>query len=132
MTRSALTDREIAYLTSQHLGRIATVDAKGRPHVVPTGFAVNRERGTIELGGFNFNRLRRVRDIRQNPHVAFVVDDVEDPSMWTARGVEIRGVATLHEGDTPSLLGSNLTANGWMEITPTSTRSWGLDGGDEG
>lgn len=128
MARTALSDREIAYLSSQYLGRIATVDAKGRPHVVPTGFAVNRERGTIELGGFNFNKLRRVRDIRQNPHVALVIDDVEDPSMWTARGVEIRGVATLHESDEPSVLGERVTADGWMHITPTSTRSWGLDG----
>jgi PPOX class F420-dependent enzyme/OxyR family protein len=127
MTRATLTDREIAYLSSQYLGRIATVDARGRPHVVPTGFAVNREQGTIELGGFNFHQLRRVRDIRTNPHVALVVDDVEDPSMWTARGVEIRGVATLHDGDERSILGDNVTADGWMHITPTSTRSWGLD-----
>jgi len=125
----SFTDREIAYLSSQHLGRIATVDPQGRPRVVPTSFAVNSERGTIELGGFHFSELRRVRDIRQNPHVSLVVDDVEDPSMWTARGIEIRGVATLHNGDEPSMLDRSITNDGWMHITPTSVRSWGLEEG---
>ncbi len=127
MARTTLTPNEIAYLASQKLGRIATVDPKGRPRVVPTGFAVNTERGTIELGGHNLGSTRRAADIRENPHVALVVDDIADPATWAVRGVEIRGEATLHDGDAPGALSSRLTSGGWMEISITSVRSWGLD-----
>jgi nitroimidazol reductase NimA-like FMN-containing flavoprotein (pyridoxamine 5'-phosphate oxidase superfamily) len=32
---SAYTEKEIEYLDEQRLGRLATVDAEGRPHIVP-------------------------------------------------------------------------------------------------
>ena len=34
----AFTEDEVAYLKSQPLGRLATVDADGQPDVVPVGF----------------------------------------------------------------------------------------------
>lgn len=126
--RTTLTDREIAYLRSQRLGRIATVDAHGRPRLVATGFSVNAERGTIELGGSNLAITRRVADIRTNPHVSLIVDDLdESASGWNPRGVEIRGTAVFHAPGTAPGLDGNAPGNGWMEITPTSIRSWGLD-----
>ena len=39
---SAFTDKEIEYLDEQRLGRLATVDAEGRPHVVPVAFRYTR------------------------------------------------------------------------------------------
>ncbi len=35
---SGLTEMEIEYPGDQCLGRLATVNASGRPHVVPVGF----------------------------------------------------------------------------------------------
>ena len=126
--RTVLTDREITFLASQRLGRIATVDPRGRPRLVATGFAVNAERGTIELGGFNLAITRRVEDIRTNPHVSLIVDDVDVTSgSWHVRGVEIRGTAAFHASGAPSALGGNVSRHGWMEITPYHIRSWGLD-----
>jgi pyridoxamine 5'-phosphate oxidase family protein len=125
--RIVFTEREIAYLASRQLGRIATVDANGRPRVVATGFSVNPMCGTIELGGFNLASTRRVNDIRTNPHVSLIVDDKDDSAPgWVVRGVEIRGIARLHRSTPPSQLPPNLVEHGWMEITPTSIRSWGL------
>ena len=125
--RTVLTDAEIAYLTSQRLGRIATVDARGRPRLVATGFSVNAERGTIELGGFNLAVTWRVNDIRTNPHVSLIVDDIDDAAgRWTVRGVEIRGTAVFHAAGTPSAVAGHASGHGWMEITPTTIRSWGL------
>ena len=126
--RTSLTGREIAYLASQLLGRIATVDAHGRPRVVATGFSVNAERGTIELGGHRLGTTRRVRDIRTNPHVSLIVDDLDDSSAgWHPRGIEIRGTAVFHESGPAPALPGNLSGHGWMELTPTSIRSWGLE-----
>src|SRR5690625_1876069 len=113
MPRTTLTDNEIAYLGSQRLGRIATVDTSGRPRVVPTGFVVNEDDGTIELGGHHFADTRRAGDIRQNPQVALVVDDILDPSTWKVRGVEIRGTATVHEDEAPGALPKGMASGGW-------------------
>src|SRR3954451_3801401 len=38
---SKFTPAEIEYLQSQRLGRLATVNEKGDPHVVPVGFRYN-------------------------------------------------------------------------------------------
>jgi nitroimidazol reductase NimA-like FMN-containing flavoprotein (pyridoxamine 5'-phosphate oxidase superfamily) len=35
---SAFSDAELAYLKEAKLGRLATVDGKGQPHVVPVGW----------------------------------------------------------------------------------------------
>jgi hypothetical protein len=38
---SAVTDKEIEYFGGQRPGRLATVDAGGRPHVAPSAFRPN-------------------------------------------------------------------------------------------
>ena len=47
---NAFTDKEVAYLGEQRIGRLATVDGKGRPHVVPTGFNLDADKGVLEIG----------------------------------------------------------------------------------
>src|SRR5258706_12822338 len=48
---SVFTTKEIDYLNHQRLGRLATVDSDGNPHVVPVGFRHNLETDTIDIGG---------------------------------------------------------------------------------
>ncbi len=43
------TAAEIAYLQSQRLGRLATVNEKGDLHVVPVGFRYNADHDTIDI-----------------------------------------------------------------------------------
>jgi pyridoxamine 5'-phosphate oxidase family protein len=45
---SVFTENEIEYMKEQRLGRLATVDAEGRPRVVPVGWG-------LDLGAFNQN-----------------------------------------------------------------------------
>ncbi len=120
---SNFSQAEIAYLDSQRLGRLATVNAAGEPHVVPMGFRYNPELDTIDIGGRNLGSTKKVRDIASNPNVAFVVDDVQPP--WQPRGIEIRGRAQLlSEG------GQAINPNFGPEmirITPTRIISWGID-----
>src|SRR5437763_3762025 len=86
---SNFTAGEITYLTSQRLGRLATVSEAGDPHVVPVGFRYNAEFDTIDIGGHNFGKSRKYRDAMRHGKAAFVVDDVLPP--WQPRGIEIRG-----------------------------------------
>ncbi|MCA1737877.1 MAG: LLM class flavin-dependent oxidoreductase, partial [Actinobacteria bacterium] len=90
------TEAEIEYLRSQRLGRLATVNASGEPHVVPVGFRYNADLDTIDIGGHNLARSKKFRDAKRNGQVAFVVDDVLPP--WQARGVEVRGRAEAFSG----------------------------------
>jgi pyridoxamine 5'-phosphate oxidase family protein len=81
---SVFTENEIEYMKEQRLGRLATVDAEGRPHVVPVGFRYNAERDAVDIGGHNLAGSKKFRDAGRTGKAAFVVDDVLPP--WRARG----------------------------------------------
>jgi PPOX class probable F420-dependent enzyme len=75
---SALDDRVTAYLQAARVARLATADGKGRPHVVPVCFVIEGERAYIALDAKPKSvaptRLKRVRNIRENPHIALLAD----------------------------------------------------------
>ncbi len=106
------TEREVEYLRDRRLGRLATVSASGRPHVVPVGFRLNPELGVLEIGGRDMGRTKKFRDVAQTGRVAFVVDDVLPP--WRARGVEVRGRAETFGGEL-------------IRIFPERIVGWGID-----
>lgn len=72
------------------VARMATAGSDGRPHVVPCTFAVD-ERGRIVIGIDNkpktSMRLRRLKNITENPHVSLVADHYDDDwnQLWWAR-----------------------------------------------
>jgi coenzyme F420-0:L-glutamate ligase / coenzyme F420-1:gamma-L-glutamate ligase len=80
------------------VARLATVDAKGRPHVVPICFAYD---GKVFYTGIDrkpkrvpAERLTRVRNIGTTPQVALVVDEYFED--WTRLWyVLVRGRAVL-------------------------------------
>jgi PPOX class F420-dependent enzyme/OxyR family protein len=85
---------ELDYLLAERrLGRLATIDASGRPHVVPLGWSYNPELGTIDISGRRFAGTRKFRNVAANPRVAFIVDDVAPPWQPCAVMVEGRGHA---------------------------------------
>ena len=64
---SAFTTREIEYLESQSMGRLATVGPDGRPHIVPLTYRYNPDEDTIDLGGIDFANTKKWRDAQANP-----------------------------------------------------------------
>jgi pyridoxamine 5'-phosphate oxidase family protein len=91
---SVFTPEEIAYLQSQRLARIAT-SANGQPHVVPLAFRYNPETDTIDVGGHDFAKRKKYRDVQKNPRVALVIDDLASIDPWRPRMIEIRGEADI-------------------------------------
>lgn len=93
-----LTDEERTFLHAQRVAHLATADKGARPHLAPVCYALlgqtvyvaidekpKRSRGTP---------LKRVRNIMENPEVAFVVDHYEED--WTRLGwVLLRGRAEI-------------------------------------
>jgi pyridoxamine 5'-phosphate oxidase family protein len=84
---------ELAYLATQRLGRLATMQPSGTLQVNPVGFRYNPETGTIDIGGFNMAASRKFRNVAANGRVAFVVDDIASVDPWRVRCLEIRGHA---------------------------------------
>jgi pyridoxamine 5'-phosphate oxidase family protein len=88
-----LTDAEQLFLARHTHGHLATVGPDGIPQVKPLGFTYNAALGTIDIGGWNMAASAKYRNVRTNPHVAFVVDEVTAPTMDRTHFLEIRGEA---------------------------------------
>lgn len=120
---SNFTSAEIEYFKGQRLGRLATVDDAGEPHVVPVGFRYNPELDTIDIGGHGVAQSKKFRDIMRHEHVAFVVDDVLPP--WQPRGIEVLGRAqTLSTGGQEIMQDFSPEL---IRIVPTRIIAWGID-----
>ena len=94
----SLTDAEQQFLGRQAHGHLATIDPDGLPQVKPLGFTYNASLGTIDIAGYQMASSAKYRNIRSNPHVAFVVDEVTAPTMEGAHFLEIRGNAETAVG----------------------------------
>jgi len=116
---SAFSGAELAYLLAdRRLGRVATVGKDGTPHVVPVGWSYNEEQDSIDVGGHDFERTKKFRDVARSGRAAIVVDDLASIDPWRPRGVEVRGGAeAIHE---PRPL---------IRIRPERIVSWGLENG---
>jgi pyridoxamine 5'-phosphate oxidase family protein len=88
-----LTDAEQRFLARQPLGHLATIGPDGTPQVKPLGFTYNAALGTIDIAGFNMAGSAKYRNIKANPLVALVADEMTEQSMEGAHFLEIRGVA---------------------------------------
>jgi pyridoxamine 5'-phosphate oxidase family protein len=124
---SVFTDEELKYLKEHKLGRLATADREGRPHLIPLTYTVNEAEDSIDLGGLNFGKGKKWRDAKENPRVAFLVDDVIGPPRQ-ARAVEVRGDAELHEtgGEAINPRFSSFAPQ-FIRIRPTRIVSWGIE-----
>jgi PPOX class probable F420-dependent enzyme len=83
----------IARLRSARVGRLATVTADARPHVIPFVFAlVERDRDVLAYWAVDrkpkrSERLRRLRNLERNPAAEFVVDGYDEDwrALWWVR-----------------------------------------------
>lgn len=120
-----LSPAERDYLSSQRLGRLATVDGAGQPQNNPVGFFVDDDLGVVDIGGRAMGRTKKFRNVQGNPRVSLVVDDLASVRPWHVRGVEIRGRAeALTDWQAPHA-GYSREA---IRIHPERVISWGLDG----
>ncbi|WP_213008888.1 PPOX class F420-dependent oxidoreductase [Paractinoplanes toevensis] len=98
----SFSESEIAYLGSQHLGRLATLRPDGTLQNSPVGYRYNPAIGTIDIAGFNMERSHKFRNVAATHEVAFVVDDLPSVQPWRVRCLEIRGTAEALEAPADS------------------------------
>jgi len=115
---SVFTESELEYLHGggRRLGRIATVGRDGTPHVVPVGWSHNPEHDTIDVGGHEFDKTKKFRDVERSGRAAIVVDDLASTDPWRPRAIEVRGRAEAIAGPRPII-----------RIHPERIVSWGID-----
>jgi coenzyme F420-0:L-glutamate ligase / coenzyme F420-1:gamma-L-glutamate ligase len=99
MTRLSASAR--GFLERQRVARLASADARGEPHVVPVCFALLGETVYMAIDEkpkvSDVRRLRRLRNIAENPRVALVAD-VYDDRDWSRLGfVLVRARARVLE-----------------------------------
>jgi pyridoxamine 5'-phosphate oxidase family protein len=116
---SVFTAAELAYLRTQRLARLATVDSHGRPQNSPVGLHYNPATDTIDIIGWNLAASRKYHNVTGNPHVALVVDDM--PVEGAPRGIEIRGQAHTLPTSDPTTGGRTV-----IRVHPDRIISWGL------
>lgn len=118
------TDAETAYLASQRLGRLATIQPDGIPQVKPVGFRYNPGLGTIDVTGFNMATSQKFRNVRRNGRAALVVDDIASADPWRVRFLEIRGTADAIPAPGRS---ADLSGEALIRIHPTRILSFGIE-----
>ena len=124
------TSEELADLAAQPLGRLATLAPDGTLQNNPVSFEMNAEEGYIDIGGWNMGESRKFTNVRRNPEVSFVVDDIASLQPWTVRGMEIRGRAEAVTG-VPRDEG-DFRSGEVIRIRPRRIRSWGVPDGEAG
>jgi PPOX class probable F420-dependent enzyme len=85
-----------AFLAACRIGHLATAGADGAPHVVPVCFALDGGAlyVTVDEKPKRAGELKRVRNILENPAVAFVADRYDED--WSRLGwVMLRGRAEI-------------------------------------
>ena len=96
------TANQLAFLQAQRAGRLATATSDGTPHVIPVCYACDGASLYIALDAkpkrVAPERLRRIRNILENPRVALVIDRYSDD--WSQLAyLLIQGIAVLVRSD---------------------------------
>lgn len=132
------------FIATRVVGHLATAGADGRPHVVPVCYAWDGEELWVALDAKpkrsdDLMRLRRVRNIREQPDVTLIVDDYVENAWGELAYVAVHGVARivmpedLAHGPAIALLRARyapyqtmpIEMNPAIAIRPTRVVTWG-------
>ena len=131
----------VEMLRTARVGRLATADAGGRPHVVPVCYVLaddHRIYSAVDAKPKRTPNLRRLRNVVENPRVSLVVD-VWDEDWSRLAWVMAEGTAGILTHDLerapalaaleakyPQYVSMDLptTAGAVLAITPTRVVAW--------
>ena len=103
MQATTLSCEQRLFVDAQRVARFASADANGQPHLVPVCYCLMGNSAYFSIDEkpkqARGRRLKRLRNIAQNPKVALVVDHYDED--WSQLGwVMLRGQAEiLDDGD---------------------------------
>ncbi len=146
---AVLSPEETSFLVRQRVARLATADGAGEPHAIPVCFAYDGRLIHLALDEKPKNvpatRLKRVRNILENPNVALVADRYSED--WDLLAyVMVRGRAELVKPDREEHVAAvrllrgkyyqyekmKIEENPVISIRPERVASWGALDAAEG
>jgi pyridoxamine 5'-phosphate oxidase family protein len=131
MVKSIFTKKEIEYIKSQRLARIATAAAfteqegSAQPDVVPVGFDFDGE--YLYVGGMNLLKSTKFRNVLKNNKVAIVVDDLKSIDPWDPRGIRIYGTADIVTRQGGYMENTDHPNPQYIRVNPKKKWSWGIE-----
>ena len=117
-------EAELAFLSSQGLGRLATVQPDGTLQVNPVGYSYNAALDTFDISGFRLSVSRKFRNVAANGRAAFVVDDIPSTDPFRVRCIEVRGHADAIDASEHTQDGVD---GALIRIYPERIISFGID-----
>jgi pyridoxamine 5'-phosphate oxidase family protein len=139
MANTMFSEKEVEYIKSQRIARIATAAASVsstkekeqgenrslQPDVVPVGFDFDGE--YLYVGGMNILKSTKYKNILKNNKVAIVIDDLKSIDPWDPRGVKIYGTADEVTRQGGYMEGTGHANPIYIRISPKKKWSWGID-----
>jgi PPOX class probable F420-dependent enzyme len=89
-------------VAAARVGRLATLDPDGRPHLVPICFALDGDTlySAVDAKPKRSQRLRRIENARVRPAATVIVDEYDDEDWSALWWVRVRGDArVLDDGE---------------------------------
>lgn len=112
--------QEQAYLQTQLLARLATVEPDGQPDVDVVGFEFDGVR--FYIGGHQIETTRKYQNIAAGQRkVSLIIDDLKTRDPWAPRAIKIHGIAEIVEWE------GRMGPGSYLAITPTISWSWGIE-----
>jgi pyridoxamine 5'-phosphate oxidase family protein len=131
MANLTFSEKEIEYLKSQRLARIATAATESlseesmQPDVVPVGFDFDGDH--FYVGGMSILKSRKYKNVLKNNKVALVIDDLKTVDPWDPRGIRIHGTADIVTRKEGYMEGTSHSEAIYIRIKPKKKWSWGID-----
>lgn len=136
-----LTGAARRFVAEAPVGRFATVDQHGAPHIIPICFALVGDHlySVVDEKPKRTTRLQRLRNIEANPSVALVIDRYSDD--WSQLAwVMVRGDASVIESGEeyaealrvlrekyPQYRSMELDGRPMIRIAPHRVNTWGIE-----
>ena len=136
-----LTKEQQRFIRSARVAHLATADREGRPHVIPICFAFDGEELYSPIDEKPKKRfpllLKRIKNIRENPHVSVVVDRYDDDWRRLAyvlitgrakvlvKGQRHQRTVLLLRRKYPQYRHMAIQDRPMIQIKPTRVKSWG-------
>jgi len=112
--------KEVEYIKSQRLARIATVSAQLQPDVAPVGFEFDGQ--YFYVGGMQQENTLKYKNVAGgNAKVALVIDDMESFDPPKPRGLKVHGVAEIEQRQ------GHIGPGQYLKIRPERYWSWGIE-----
>jgi nitroimidazol reductase NimA-like FMN-containing flavoprotein (pyridoxamine 5'-phosphate oxidase superfamily) len=105
-----MTEAEQTFLAEVSVGRVATVDAQGFPHITPVRLSWNGEYLEFETDGGS----QKMANLRRNPRMAILIDGEKK------RGLLLQGTAEIAR----DAAGKDQAL---VRLRPERVRSWRLN-----